>query len=322
MRLYLALATLCVATACTSNAYLKTVGAFGDQVEKNITARSALIEDINQAEFDKTLAQLAQDRTGLGLSSGCTSFIAAGIVAPEVKPDCAIVTVANAAKGTQSEAVTYGLEIKNTQRLAAALGKYAGSLKALAGVGASEEEALTDGYAGLGKSIVDLNAAVGEFSDKSLVNDERTGIIAGLIGELQVAIFDYERSRLLRRLIVETDPAVQEATAFLQTSTEAGALKFNTTLYQRAVAATRKAQNDAANPQVSKANLEKSQRAAFKAVETLKSQSRPLAKFSDIAEAHSKLAAASKSGDLESLRSALSKILTLNDTVSTAIKDL
>ena len=298
-------------TACSAPQYRSSVAGFGTSVVSAVSAQQNDLNQLSTRQSAEIRTALANRRERLVVSPGC---------AP---PDLSI-------KEFGPCAVTYadGRPLPTPENFLhiSALGKaltaYGASLSALASDISADEVKFNTAMLSLAGAIDGLDASLSENGTADPTASKRRKAVATISGSLGNAMFRAARVSKLRKIIIETDPAIQAAIEILAHAAYAISDLDHLELQVRAdVAQTKLGHAIAAKH--STATIKKLQADLFAAVDALNQAKRREDTFLAVGKAHAALAEASRKGvHGQDMRTALQEVITLIGTVKSASGNL
>ncbi len=224
------LALALVLTGCVSPAFREAVGQFGQLTQVTTEQQNARLEAVVEAERERIRNGLAQRRALLfGVCEGNGD-----LPADHAETDAPIATDRDTAAALRCEVVGEGgraLETPATYEKITALNEaltgYGQALVALAADPSEDREALTTGTTALGTSIGNLDAAItnAEAGTPAATRQgqraARLGAVATVLGEVADLYLAARRGAVLRRIIIQSDILIQQATSLLSTTDRA-----------------------------------------------------------------------------------------------------
>lgn len=305
-------------SGCVSPAYRNTVGQFGAITSASVMAEDARLDALGAAETERIHAALAADRVDLRLSPDCAQRLAlrqAGAGGGAAAP-CHLV-----ARGGAS--VDDTPRFAHIRALGAALADYADNLVALAADATADRAAFATSVSGLAASLGHLDGAVRDATGAPPAGShamlDAVATVAGKAGGLLLAA---ERARVLKRIVLNGDPIVQQAVAVLADVDDRLGLYDLSGLALKLQAAQDAASRLAATGAPPE-RLRPAQDALFAALDAYDGIGADQARYAAIGMAHAKLAAAARCGaGPAELHDAILAVLDLAAAVKAAAKTL
>lgn len=195
---------------CASGKLAGAVPAFGTATSAAVKVQQEQLVAFTNQEAERIKQDLARDRVALGYSDGCGR-----LTDPRAKAeDCYLV-------GTTGTAIETPFVASNVVALGNALVAYADALGQLAADSRKDADAFSKSLTDLAASVGGLNGAVSKVTSVSKISPAQLGAVASIVGKVGNLYFEHQRATALRRIIVASDPFVQEATAVLAAADEA-----------------------------------------------------------------------------------------------------
>jgi hypothetical protein len=311
-------AMLAITSGCISPAFRDSVGQFGTVTKTTVTAQGQQLAAISATEQERIRAQLAANRVDLVLAPSCAETLAPNDTGT-ADPPAPVCTLARADGTALTDAPRY----EHILALGAALSAYADSLIALAADSSQDQKAFAGSLSALATSLGGLDGAIQRVTggDRA-ASQPQLNAVATLVAEAGNLYFAYERSRVLKRIIIAGDPTVQRAVDLL-TGADAGIDLYNRNallLHLRATA--NNARRLAANPGTSATAMRAAQDALFAEVATYNRYAAGVQRFRAIGAAHTQLVRAARANaSAADLAAAIQAIIhlagTAHDTVTT-----
>jgi len=258
--------------------------------------------------------ELAKERVELVLSVGC---------APAIENTNVNNCFVERRDGKPLETPFNAVHLTNLRK---ALGTYSSNLALLAAGVADSDAAFRKQFDSFASSLGSLSGAVKSATGTSVLEEDDYTFAASILAELGSLYFEYQRINALRRIIVETNPVVQKATAFLGQADVILVDANNFATLEDLSAAEDKVRRLTNSPNATTAAIRKAQLDLIDKTEAYRMGFRDPAKaksaFTKLAEAHAELAKAAKSRwSSEDLKAALKLIFAAAESIQAAIKE-
>ena len=235
------------------------------------------------------------------------------LATPDYKPSACRVLV------NGQEPVPQAFDAPAVVELRAALANYATNLGVLAGAATEDSAAFREAAAGLTTSFGTLTNTISNSRLPLTIDIEENdlGAVATIIGEIGVLYFEYQRVAMMREIIKETDPAVQDATEILADAAGVWAKSENEAFLSKFRRETEKlddlVRKENEGSKVTDAAFSVQQVSVLNAHATYTTDVLPVAQsqsaFVELGNAHAELAAAARAGgSREDVISALQRI--------------
>ena len=292
-------------SGCITPAYRTAVSNFGTRSEAAMKAQADHLKAIEAAETERIRAKLAADGADLRLHD-CG------------RPD------------TQSEGFRtcklrrFGpggtLEVEqafapaNILALEGALAGYGKNLALLAADPAQDQAAFSTAITNLAGSVGKLDGAIAKATEGGRVSsDDKLGKIAGIVAKVGNLIFAYQRQRALKRIVIASNPLVEEAVGLLD-DTDTVIQGYDVELArEKARSAQREASRIVADRPLNPVAIRKAQDALYEAVDALNAVGTRERQIRELGEVHAALAAAAKPGaSRDQLAAALKRLIDWN----------
>jgi hypothetical protein len=202
--------TVILLAGCSSSKLTGAVSGYGTAVNVAVKAQQEQLTSFSTQETKRISDDLAARRAELTYSKGCVAVVNT----PETVGDCYVVT-----RDGQRIATPY--EASNIVALGAALEEYARQLNRLAADSSKDGEAFVTSMTTLAASIAELSGAVAKSTGtKPAVTEPQLGAVAKVVATVGNVYLQREREAALRRIIIASDPFVQQATTALSKADE------------------------------------------------------------------------------------------------------
>lgn len=291
-----ALLLAAMAAGCTTDRFVPLAAEFGTLTREAAEQQSERLAIVTAEERERLRAGLAERGADLRVEDCARAIAGARVASTGVLPDpparCRVIE--RQATGTFAE-LPGNLQLPAIAALNGALQSYAEGLIVLAADTTEQQAAFGEAAAQLASAIGELDGAVRAATGaESGADPARVDAAGTLLGRIGNAYLSARRQAVLRRLIVEADPLVAQATGLLGGADGALDLYDSVALYaaiERAAeaAAAARAAGDAAA-------LAEQQAALFDAVDAYNAFPAEQARYAAIGAAHARLAAAAEAG--------------------------
>jgi len=298
-------------TACATDGYRTAVGNFATTTKAATEQQVALQQQQFERRANDIADELAENRVELVLSVGCAPAIGDTNV-----NQCAV-------ERRDGEPLERPFEAVHIANLRIALGRYASNLALLAAGAADSDAAFRKQVDSFAASLGGLGGALKSATGTSVLEDDDYSFAANILAELGSLYFEHQRIKVLKRIIIETNPVVKKATDYLAQT--------DLILIDAMNFATLKDLNDAEDkvrqltndPNAATAAIRKAQLDLIDKTEAYRMDFRNPAKsksaFTNLAEAHDDLAKAAKaSGSNENLKAAIERIFAAAESIRAA----
>ena len=321
-RLAGAFAIALILAGCVNPAFRQSAGQFGTVAKASVADQNQRLAALVAAEQERIRANLAANHVDLRLDPGCAAAVIADPTAGPA-PICRLVR----ADGQPLEAPPPTDDIV---ALGAALTGYADNLIALAADTTQDRQAFTTSVNNLATSLGTLEGAfrkaaqaVGNGTPSSRPDNsaQRLGAVAAVVAQAGNLYFAYRRAHVLKRIVTEADPIVQQAVALLGQTQARIALFDRAGLFAQVQDAQRRASQLAASG-ASPADLRTAQNQLYDRLAAFNGYGAGLPSFQAIGEAHHKLALAARSTSPAAMAEAIKAILDLAGTVYNSARTL
>lgn len=269
---------------CTSGRLTGAVGGFGTATSAAVEAQQDQLAAFSTQDASRIKQELADARVALNFSEGCVQ-----LADPRAPMDqCYLVD----ASGNAVETPFYAA---NVVALGDALVGYSAALGQLAADSRKDADAFGKSLTDLANSVGALSGAVSKVTSLSKVSPAQLGAVASIVGTVGNLYFEHARATALRKIIVASDPFVQEATAVLAAADEA--LRRNSTAQALLrLEATSEALEQAIAAGQGAQAIRAKQDAVFVEFDALRQRSALRSGFVLLGDAHRELAAAARAG--------------------------
>lgn len=270
-------------SGCAGEQYLTAVSGFDEATTAAVVVQKDQLEAFYEKEAERIRTSLAESRVELRIK-GCADLVGVNFQIS----DCQILRF-------DGEKLEQPFAKENILALGAALADYSSSLGNLAADASEDADAFSKSLSDLAVSLGGLDGAIVKAGGGSVVEAEQLGAVATIIAEAGNLYFEQSRVSKLKKIIIGSDPFVQEAASLLSAGYEA--LRFDTM-------ADAFARLNSADESVSKAvtsgasstEIRKKHDALFAELAEFRTRAAIRDSFSALGEAHNLLAEASKSG--------------------------
>jgi len=303
-----------VTGGCVSPAFRQSVGQFGTLTKAAAADQSQRLGTIVANEQERIRAERAAGHVDLRLDPACAEAVTADPATPAAR--CGLVRA-------DGQPLEEPLAVDHVLALGTALTGYADSLIALAADPGQDRQTFATSVSGLGSALGKLDGAVRQVADAPAGHDQgRIGAVATVIGEAGGLYFAYRRAHVLKRIVTEADPIVQQAVDLLAGVQGRIGLYDRARLFARVQAAQARATQLAHNG-ASAADLRTAQNQLYDQLATFNRYGADIASFRAIGEAHHKLALAARRGASPAeLAAAIEAIIHLAGTIHTSVQTL
>lgn len=272
-------------SGCAGEQFLTSVSGFDEATNAAVVVQSDQLEAFSETQSEKIRSSLAEGRVDLRISGGCANLVG---VAFRIS-DCQIVRF-------DEEKLEQPFVGENILALGAALGDYASSLGRLAADASKDADAFSKSLSDLAVSLGRLDGAIDKAGGGSVVDAEKFGAVATILAEAGNLYFEQSRMSKLKKIIIESDPFVQEATKLLSGAYEALRLDTMGEAFARLNDASDAAIEEVATATSTPAQIRKKHDALFSELAAFKRRAAIRNSFSALGEAHKALKMASESG--------------------------
>jgi hypothetical protein len=313
-------AVLALALAgCVNPAFRESVGEYGTLTQATAAQQTARLAQVAAEEEERIRADLANRRVNLRVSSACALRMgmeaAGGGDAGAPAAACTLVQEG----GKPVEAFPH---FDHIVALGAALSGYAGNLVLLAADPSEDQAAFSQSVTSLGTSLGSLDGAVRKLAGaKGGDAGSRLAPVAAFMADAGSLYFANRRAQALKRLVVASDPLVQEATGLLAQADDQLALYTRAPLGQALMTAQTEASAVAGNPASSTAEVRAAQDKLFAALAAYNALDATTKPFRAIGNAHAKLAEAARKGaSAAEMQQAIEAVIRLAGEADAAVK--
>lgn len=319
-----------ILAGCVSPAFRESVAQFGTLTKAAAEQQNARLDAVVEAERERIRNDLAQRRA---LLFGVCEGEIGDEPADETESDASVAATPDAVVALRCDVVGAGgvaLEkpatYENIIALNEALTGYGQALVALAADPSEDREALTSGATALGTSIGKLDAAItnAEVGTPAATRQgqraARLGAVATLLGEVADLYFTARRGAVLRRIIIQSDILIQQATHLLSITDRALYAILISPLVEELDDAGNKVR-DLARNNASPAEMRAAQDEVFEVSSRINSLSSAARSSQAIGRSHAALRRAAERGaSAADLRAAITALLHLTGTVQATIE--
>ncbi|HEY0028005.1 MAG TPA: hypothetical protein VGC35_09065 [Allosphingosinicella sp.] len=311
------LAAVLALSACVNPAFRDSIGEYGALTKAAAGQQNKRIATVAAEEEERIRSGLAENRVDLRLKPDCAARLLTDPAGGGAAPVCTLVGVG----GTQIEQAP---GFSNILALTDALSNYADNLIVLAADSSADQAAFSDAMQALGTSVGNLDGAVRAAAKAPPGQDgARIGAVATLLADAGNLYFAQRRAAALKRIVIASDPVVQDATRLLSGVDDRLQLYYRSELASALLSAQASASAVAGTPGSSTQDVRAAQDALFQALAAYNNQGADTLRYKAIGEAHAKLAAAAGRGaSAAELRDAISAVVQLAATAGTTIHTL
>ena len=185
--------------------------------------------------------------------------------------------------------------MRNILALGQALNAYAKGIATLAADSSSDEKAFAKSLSDLATNVGGLDGAIAKASNGTGLPQAQLNAVATIISQAGNLYFEFRRVAVLRRIIIASDPFVQQATAVLSATGDPLRLAIMNGALQDVRNASF-ALDDAISKDASVSEIKTKQAAVFAAMDNYKQRAGTSDAFAKIGAAHADLARAAKAG--------------------------
>jgi hypothetical protein len=304
-------------TACVNPAFRESIGEYGALTKAAAAQQNARIAAVAAEEEERIRSGLAENRVDLRLKPDCAARLLTDPAGGGEAPTCTLV-----AQGGKEIEQAPGFA--NILALTGALSDYADNLVALAADSTADQAAFAQAVQSLGTSVGNLDGAVRAATRAPPGQDgAKIGAVAALLADAGNLYFAQRRAAALKRIVIASDPVVQDATRLLSGVDDRLQLYYRSELASVLLSAQANASAVAGTPSSSTQDVRAAQDALFQALAAYNNQGADTLRYKAIGEAHGKLAAAARRGASPAeLRDAISAVVQLAATAGTTIHTL
>ncbi|HEY0085488.1 MAG TPA: hypothetical protein VGB65_06220 [Allosphingosinicella sp.] len=302
---------------CVNPAFRESISEYGALTKAAAAQQNARVATVAAEEEERIRSGFAENRVDLRLKPDCAARLLTDPAGGGAAPVCTLVGVG----GTEIEQAP---GFANILALTDALSDYADNLIVLAADSTSDRAAFSQALQALGTSVGNLDGAVRAAAKAPPRQDgAKIGAVATLLADAGNLYFAQRRAAALKRIVIASDPVVQEATALLSGVDDRLQLYYRAELASALLSAQANASMVAGTPTSSTQDVRTAQDALFQALAAYNNQGADTLRYKAIGEAHAKLAAAARRGASPAeLRDAISAVVQLAATAGTTIHTL
>jgi hypothetical protein len=309
-------------SACVSTSFRDAVGQFGTLTKAAATAQNARLDALAADETERIHNDLAVRRVDLRFSADCVDLINLPQRLEDVEPNvppCRLIEQRGDPNAPVKpvETVSYN----HIRALSAALADYSNNLILLAADSTTDRKTFATSVSGLATSLGGLDGALRKATSAEPATSTKTlDGIGALIGKAGGLVLAAERARVLKQIVQQADPLVQEAVAILaDVDNRLGV--YDMANRARALSAARiEASNLAHDPSASSAQIRAAQDELFAKFTAYSAGAAEQRHYAAIGAAHHKLALAARAGASPAeLQEAIEAVLDLASATSDLI---
>lgn len=310
-----------VVGGCTSRNLTSAVVSFDSSVTKAVEVHNAQLDKVLKLHDAVLRDQLAVDKTWLVTTGECLALLDA--YEPALVADCQVKRKDKFTKD-QTPIDVDPVRVDRLKALARSLGGYSSSLRLLFADASADKKAFSKAVGGLATAIGGLQGEIERASGAKGVNTKALGAVATLISEAGSLYFEYERSRVLRKIIKESHPMVVAATEILDESSDnARTALLLQTVFDEMNNADNSLRDLLATGSASKSKIRKAQDRVFKAHRDFLTAASVTSAFGKIRDAHSAMVKAANEGmSTADLAALAEQLIALAGRVDEAVKIL
>jgi hypothetical protein len=318
-----AIGTAALALAgCVNPAFRESVSEYGTLTQATAAQQTVRLAKVAADEEARIRADLAARKVDLRIASACALQLemdGSGIAASggQVAPAAGCTLVERGGKGVESFP-----DFDHIVHLGGALTDYAGNLVLLAADPSDDQAAFRQSVTALGTSLGSLDGAVRKLAGAQGGDTaSRLAPVAAFMADAGSLYFAQRRAAALKRVVIASDPLVQEATRLLGAADDRLALYDRTALGKALMTAQTQASAVANDPSSSTADVRAAQDKLFAALAAYNAQDATTKPFRAIGNAHAKLAEAARKGaSAAEMQQAIEAVIQLAGAADAAVK--
>jgi hypothetical protein len=311
------LAAAAALTGCVNPAFRESIGEYGSLTKAAAAQQNAQIAAVAAEEQERIRSELAQNRVDLRLKPDCAARLLTDPAGGGDAPACTLVAVGG-------KEIEQAPGFANILALTGALSHYADNLIALAADPTQDQAAFSQAMQSLATSVGNLDGAVRAATRAPPGQDgAKLGAVASLLADAGNLYFAQRRAAALKRIVIASDPVVQDATRLLSGVDDRLQLYYRAELAAALLRAQDNASATAASPTASTADVRAAQDTLFQALAAYNNQGADTLRYRAIGEAHAKLAAAARRGaSAGELKAAIEAVVQLAATADRTVHTL
>lgn len=283
-RVLVAVLALAVLVGCASAKLNGSVTEFSAVTGEAVKMQRQALSSYATTERQRIRAELARERVGLALSTGCIGLESA----PQQLDNCYVTRL----DGTPIEVYA---EPEHVLALGTAMETYALQLNRLAGDAAADSRTFSASLMALATSVGSLDGAIAKISSQAAVPQKRLDAVASIAASVGNLVLASQRAEALRRIIIASDDTVQSATSSLAQADEALRGAANIAALQ-ALSRAEAELETAVSSNAATTVIEQKQGAFLKLFDEFRQRAATQSAWTAIGSAHHKLADVARSG--------------------------
>jgi hypothetical protein len=317
-------ATALIASGCVSPAFRESVGQFGTLTKAAVADQSQRLSAVIAEDETRIRADLAANHRDLRLDPDCGDTVNSEVLGPAGQ--CRIIT-------PDHHPIEQPPQIEHVVALNTALTNYSDNLIALAADSSQDQATFTTSVNRLATSLGKLQSELTQAlqtggpsqqpAPGAATAQQSLGAVAAVVAEVGNLYLAYRRNQVLRRIVIQADPIVQNAVGYLLHLEMAIREAERTTLYLRLTAADQHAIAVAHDSHATNEDVAAAQKGLFDSLAAYNNYDERLVRLRAIAEAHGRLAAAARAGASPAqMAAAIEAVLHLAGTIHTSVATL